>query len=247
MNFVTKLITDEEKLKEIYRLRYKVYVQEWDFEKEENHPDGYETDEFDNNSIHFSARGENGELVGTIRIIVNPPTDFPIERHCQLTLDKNEIPREKLSEISRLAISKSYRKRIEDKFIYGPDEDRRTIGSFTRYSNKTYYRRFDDGLSRRVPRKNYRQEDKRIRPEAVISLFKAVYHESKKRGITHWYAIMTKGLCILMKKLGIIFHPIGDSVDYHGIRTPYFGEIKKIENEVSIKNPELFEEFTKDL
>jgi N-acyl-L-homoserine lactone synthetase len=247
MKFITKSVADEEKLKEIYRLRYKVYVREWGFEKEENHPKGYETDEFDEHSIHFATRNEQGELIGTIRIIVNPSEDFPIERHCQITIDKNEIPRERLSEISRLAISKSYRKRIEDKFIYGPDEERRAIGSFRTFSNKTYYRRFNDGSQVSTMKKKYFQNEKRARPEAVINLFKAVYHESKKRNITHWYAIMTKGLFILLKKLGIHFQQIGDPVDYHGIRTPYFGEIKRIENEVSGKNPELFDEFTRDI
>ena len=58
---------------------------------------------------------------------------------------------------------------------------------------------------------------------------------------------MTKGLYILLKRFGIDFEPIGKPVDYHGIRTPYLGDIKKIEHEVSIKNPELYEEFTRGI
>jgi hypothetical protein len=58
---------------------------------------------------------------------------------------------------------------------------------------------------------------------------------------------MTKGLYILLKKLGIIFQPIGEPVDYHGIRTPYLCEINKIEQEMSKINPELYKEFTQDL
>jgi len=58
---------------------------------------------------------------------------------------------------------------------------------------------------------------------------------------------MTKGLYILLSRLGINFQQIGDPVDYHGIRTPYLGDIRKIEQEVASKNPELYNEFIKTL
>jgi N-acyl-L-homoserine lactone synthetase len=247
MVFTAYPVTEKEELKEIYRLRYKIYVVEWGFEKPENHPNGFETDEFDEYSVHFATRADNGELVGTIRLILNPPGGFPIERHCEIDTGTGNIPRDKIAEVSRLAISKNYRKRIEDKYIYGPDEERRSIGSFHNFTNKINYKRFDDRYRLENIKKNPQTYEKRVRPEAVISLFKAVYHESKKREITHWYAIMTKGLFILLRKLGINFQPIGDPVDYHGIRTPFMGEIKRIENEVSVKNPDLYEEFVQSL
>jgi N-acyl amino acid synthase of PEP-CTERM/exosortase system len=78
-------------------------------------------------------------------------------------------------------------------------------------------------------------------------LYKAVYHESKRRQLTHWYAVMTKGLIILLNRFGFKFHPIGDPVDYHGIRTPYLGEIQKIEEEVEAQKPEIYGEFTRGL
>ena len=74
-----------------------------------------------------------------------------------------------------------------------------------------------------------------------------MYRESKKQGITHWYGVMAKGLYTLLKRLSITFHPIGEQVDYHGIRTPYLGDIKEIEHEVSIKQPGLYKEFTEGL
>ncbi len=58
---------------------------------------------------------------------------------------------------------------------------------------------------------------------------------------------MTKGLVILLKRFGIKFDAIGDPVDYNGIRTPYLGTIQKIEDDVSSSNPEILEEFVKDL
>jgi putative hemolysin len=55
----------------VYRLRYKVYVEEFGFEKAEDHLEGYEIDEYDSDSIHFAALNENQEVIGTLRMILN--------------------------------------------------------------------------------------------------------------------------------------------------------------------------------
>jgi len=249
VSFTVNRVVDEKELIEVYKLRYKVYCEEWGFEKPEDHPDGLEMDEYDKYSVHFAAKDSTGKIVGTIRMILNSPEGFPIEKYCELNINKDELPRERLAEISRLAISKEYRRRAEDRYIYGPEEERRGIGVFgyypygiSAYHNYTYtYKRAGDSYRRGV------LKERRKRHEPVTSLYKAIYHESKRRGLTHWYAVMTKGLFIMLKKFGFNFQPIGDPVDYHGIRTPYLGEIKKIEQEVLNTNPELYEEFTKDL
>ena len=240
MGFIVDKVLDDNGLKEIYRLRYKVYVEEWGFERPENHPDGIEIDEFDKNSVHFATKNENENIIGTVRLILNSPIGFPIEKRCKLNINKDELPRNYLAEISRLAISKQYRRRAEDKCIYGPEEERREVIDISN-TVQQYQRRAED---------KYRSGElyeRRRGPDLVLNLYKAIYHESKKRQITHWYAVMTKGLYILLKRFGIDFEPIGQPVDYHGIRTPYLGDIKKIEHEVSIKNPKLYEEFTRGI
>ncbi len=249
MPFITQQISDKEGLTEIYRLRYRVYVDEWHFEKPENHPGGIETDEFDKNSIHFATRDDGKRIIGAVRLIFDSRAGFPIEKYCHLTIGQDGVPREKIAEISRLAISKNYRRRTEDRYIYGPDEERRNFDGFnyTDYTNKTNRWQAEDIYRYNLPNKRKFSQEKRVRHEIVVDLYKAVYHESKKLGITHWYAVMAKGLYVLLRKLGITFKPIGEQVDYHGIRTPYLGDIKEIEHEVSIKNPELFKEFTEGL
>lgn len=245
MKFIAQRITDEEGLKEIYRLRYKVYVEEWGFEKPEEHPAGLEMNEYDKTSVHFATKDTEGQIVGTVRLILNSPLGFPIEKYCEINVNKNDIPSEKIAEISRLAISKAYRRRNEDRYIFGPDEERRGIGNFNNYDQK-FYRRAEDKYKYNILRKGQVFNEKRMRPEVLLGLYKAIYNESKERGLTHWYAIMTKGLYLHLKKLRINFQPIGEPVDYHGIRTPYLGEIKSIEEEVSMENPELYEMFTKN-
>ncbi len=255
MSFRVSCVTDEKDLKKVFKLRYKVYCEEWGFEKPEKYPDRLETDEFDKNAIHFAVKNIDERIVATIRLILHSSEGFPAEKYCDVNADENKLPRESIAEISRLAISREYRRRSEDKYIYGPDEDRRSIGTFkTPYNHqhsKGRFRRnedrykgskYDNGRS-----KGGMQNDRRNRHELVTCLYKAVYHESKRRNLTHWYAVMTKGLVILLGRYGFRFNEVGDPVDYHGIRTPYLGEIQKIEQEVFNSNPSVYEEFTKDL
>lgn len=252
MSLIVSCVTDDKELKDIFRLRYKVFCHEWGFEKPENHTNGIVTDSFDKNAVHFAAKNESQKIVGAIMLILDSTQGYPIEKYCKFDINKNDLPKEGIAEISRLVVHRDYRRRSEDKYIYGPDEERRSIGSFDypyHYTNgKMHYRRTEDKIRYRgTKRVNSSHSERRKRHEVVSSLYKAVYQESKQRQLTHWYAVMTKGIATLLSKFGMEFQAIGDPVDYHGIRTPYLGEIAKIEDEMSNKNPELYEEFTRDL
>jgi len=247
MSFTVNIASEEKELIEIFRLRYKVYCLEWGFEKPDNHPNGLLTDSYDSHALHFAVRDNSLKLVGAMSLILQSDEKFPIEKYCDLDIDTAEIPREKTAEISRFVIHRDYRRRAEDKYIYGPDEERRSIGSFAFQQDYSYTRRFED-------RNKYRQSPQRInmsyverrkRHEIVVSLYKAIYRESRRRQLSHWYAVMTKGIVNLLDRFGLKFETIGDPVDYHGIRTPYLGELSKIEDEMSKKDPELYEEFVR--
>lgn len=219
--FHFRKVVDQTELEEVFRLRYKVYCDEWGFEKPEDHPGGLEFDSFDSSSKHFVSLDESWQIIGTVRIILNSEKGFPIEKHCKIDSDLAGLHRDKIGEISRLAVSKRFRKRVEDRFIY-------------------------DGTPELIQQQAAVHERRR-RHEIVTGLYKCVYIESKKIGLTHWYAVMAKGLYILLKRLGILFEPIGPEIYYHGLRTPYLGSIATIENEVSRLNPELFKEFQEAL
>jgi N-acyl amino acid synthase of PEP-CTERM/exosortase system len=221
LQFHFRKVVDKAELEEVFRLRYKVYCDEWGFEKPEDHPGGLEFDVFDSSSRHFISLNERWQIIGTVRIILNSEKGFPIENHCTIDADLTHLNRDKIGEISRLAVSKEFRKRFEDRFIY-------------------------DGTPESVQEQAAAHERRR-RHEIVTGLYKSMYVESKKIGLTHWYAVMAKGLYILLKRMGIIFKPIGPEIYYHGIRTPYLGSIADIEDEVSRLNPELFREFQEAL
>jgi len=94
-------------------------VNEWGFEKKEDYPWKRESNKYDRHSVHFAAiRQRDDQVVGTVRIILDTGKTFPIEEHCTITADLSHLDRRKLGEISRLAVTKEYRRRIEDKVIF---------------------------------------------------------------------------------------------------------------------------------
>ncbi|KAF0221863.1 MAG: hypothetical protein FD174_194 [Geobacteraceae bacterium] len=215
-----KVTRDDPLINEVYKLRYKVYCDEWGFEKPEDHPGGIEYDEFDKHSVHLVALTNDGrELIGTIRIILNSELGFPIENHCKIDGDLTGLNRHHLGEISRLAVSKEYRRRAGDRLIY------------------------DDGESANLEINSIMQERRKNEYAIITGLYTCMYKESLAIGLTKWYAVMAKGLNILLQRMGIVFKPIGPEVDYHGIRTPYIGAIDEIAMKVSRDKAEFFEAY----
>ena len=107
-------------LNDIFGLRYQVYVNEWGFEASHDHPEGLEYDDFDEHSVHIYARSDDGShVIGTIRMILNSPLGFPIERHFDIQGIPLGIDRNSVAEISRLAVSKEFRRRAIDRKIFG--------------------------------------------------------------------------------------------------------------------------------
>ncbi|MEJ2200101.1 MAG: PEP-CTERM/exosortase system-associated acyltransferase [Desulfuromonadaceae bacterium] len=69
----------------------------------------------------------------------------------------------------------------------------------------------------------------------IDGLFRCLAQESCRQGLTHLYAVMSRGLPILLARKKILFSQIGLEKEYHGMRSPYVGAVRDILN----KNPEL--------
>jgi N-acyl amino acid synthase of PEP-CTERM/exosortase system len=207
-------------LNEIYKLRYKVYVEEWGFEKREDHPGDIEKDEFDEHSVHFAVRRKGEDrLIGTIRMITSSDKGFPIEKHCTIDADLSAFDKNRFGEISRLAISKDYRKRATDS-VY-----------------------FDGKVVEETAIDNMFSGSRKMGNDIVLGLYKCIYQESRERGNQCILAVMAKGLFLLLKRVGILFEPIGPAQYYHGLRMPYLGKIDTMLQELTKRNPSLYAEF----
>lgn len=183
-----------------YGLRYQVYCLERGFLQACNYPDGLESDEFDAHSLHFGVCNAAGELVATARLVQAGQAGFPMQRHCVLFDEiERDISGKRVVEISRLSVSRNYRRRKDDGF-YGPGDP-------------------PGSTSRQAP--NAEDQERRSGENPVFYLYKSIYQASKRTGITHWLAAMEKALQRLLLMYGFPFRPIGPEVDYFGPVTPY--------------------------
>jgi len=204
-------VIDDEVLKDTFRMRYEVYVDEFGFETKADHPNGLETDAYENESIHFACLNETDSVVGTIRLVRHSDKGFPIEHATKLSIPGLKPPPEKIGEISRLTVTKDLRRRKEDG-MYG-------VESYLKIKEGGVLP--DDGT---IPK----EMEGRKNPIIVLGLYQVMFQESLRRGLTHWYMITEKKLFYALKKYGFLFHQIGKPVQYHGERIPYFADIHEL-------------------
>ena len=223
MDQFTFVVADSDDLKNaIFRLRYQVYVEEFGFEKPEDHPSGFEVDEYEPYSIHFAALNEKHEVIGTARLVLTSAKGFPLEHAAKTTFIGERPPEDHIGEISRLAVSKYYRRRVEDGF----------------YGVESYLVKSEGGI---LPDHGPIPEEmqRRKRPAIILGLFRQVYHTSIRHGISHLYLITELKLFHLLKRYGFLFRQIGEPVHYHGIRIPYLGSIPEMEKTLLQTKPEV--------
>ena len=219
--------------KEIFKLRYDVYVSEFGFEKKEDHPSGLEEDIFDPHSVELAAIEQIDDItekvIGTIRLILHSELGFPIENVAPIGFIGEKPSIEKIAEISRLTISREYRRRQGDG-LYGVES----------------YLKVSEGGS--LPNRGRPPKERvRIQPYLILGLLKELYQISKKLGITHWYMITEKKLWYALKRFDLIFSQIGEPVEYHGTRIPYIGIIDEIEKHLRKKHVALYKNFLNGL
>ena len=210
-------------LSTVCQLRYQVYVNEWGFEKAEDHPGGIEQDEYDKHSIHLYACSKHSDdVVGAARLILGSERSLPIESHFSINQLPTGVRREQTAEISRLAISKEFRCRALERVFGGAEQ-----GAVKHMH---------------LMKENIRDLRRRCEHQLVRGLYISLYRESKIRELTHLFTIMSKGLHMILKRWGICFEQIGPARDYHGIRAPYLIRIEDIERSLQRNNPALFYE-----
>jgi N-acyl amino acid synthase of PEP-CTERM/exosortase system len=228
-NFAFTRAESEDLRNETYRLRYNIYVEEFGFEKPEDHPGGLETDDYEDASIHFAALYHD-KVIGTIRLILDSEKGFPIEHAVQTTFVGQKPPSSKIGEVSRLAVSREFRRRRED----------------GQYGIESYLKKSQGG---NLPDNNslIPAQSQRRHPFIVLGLFLLVYQECKRRDISHVYMITEKKVYHSLDAYGILFYQIGNPVYYHGLRVPYLGIIPHIEQRLAGEKPEILKILTMGL
>jgi N-acyl amino acid synthase of PEP-CTERM/exosortase system len=89
------------------------------------------------------------------------------------------------------------------------------------------------------------QDDhRRVLSFACLGLITAVRQMARANGITHVAAVMKPALLRRLQALGLTFEQLYEPVDYHGLRTPCFTRIERLEAHVQRQRPDLWGTFS---
>jgi N-acyl amino acid synthase of PEP-CTERM/exosortase system len=194
--FFTRRIDDEPQLlTDSYRLRYQVYCVEREFLDPDNYPDQLEVDEFDRYAWHFGTIDSTGRLVATARLVPPSILGLPLLRRCSIFPDEIEL--------------------------YGAHQRIAEISrlSMSRAALNSGVLAGVSGSSVQVIR------SKTARNSVSYSLYRGVYQESKRAGLTHWAVATEASLQRALAGYGLPFRPIGPAIDYFGPVTPYLMDL----------------------
>jgi N-acyl amino acid synthase of PEP-CTERM/exosortase system len=201
----------------LHALRYQVYCHEANFLDPEDYPDDLEYDEFDTVSEHFLSKttNSNNDAVGTVRLVRwSQQLAFPTAMHFDSLLEqlkRQGFPVDSTAEISRLCITKQYRRRKMDGLL--------GMGSYT--DNRDNRRKYPVILL-----------------ELFKSMYLA---SKNTLGITHWIATFENSLYRLLKRYGVHFNLlIPDEIDYYGKVRIYGASLQQLEEEMKMRRPELY-------
>lgn len=213
-------------LNESYRLRYQVYCLERAFLPSADYPQGIERDEFDANSAHFGAYNNEGAMVGAARLVLSDKFHYPLFEHCQL--DSRQTPNDmngtNTAEVSRLVLSKLYRRRPNDG-LYG-----------------TSYPETEAGILATVS-----GGERRRQPEIVLGLYQIMYRFSVRHGMRYCLAAMERPLARLLGRYCFDWRQAGPQVDYYGPVAPYVLDLLEFTEALKNGNPGSYAGFTKEL
>lgn len=193
----------------VYRIRHEVYCEDLGFEPVR--ADGRETDEHDAHSIHCLLRTVDPahRPVGCVRVVLTNPADpaqpLPFERVCADALDRRiidpaKLPRERIGEVSRLAVRRAYRRRKgEDKLSASDvrDEDFGTV------------------------------EQPRF-PYIPVSLYMSTIAVAAQRGVDTLFVLTEPRLAAHFAKLGVRITRIGGPVEHRGTRIPSMIDVQDV-------------------
>lgn len=187
---------------EVFRIRHNVYCEELAFEKVKD--GGKEQDEFDGQSIFSMIKHKpTNTYTSCVRVVksVNESEMLPIEKYCLESIQNTELhpsnfPRHEIAEISRLAVKAEFRRRKTDKF------NGSAVGA--------------------IKESSYSETELRCFPFIAIGLYMAAATMCIETGVKHIYVMMEPRLARSMKFVGINFIQLGEAIDYHGLRAPYY-------------------------
>jgi N-acyl amino acid synthase of PEP-CTERM/exosortase system len=185
---------------EVFFIRHDVYARELGFEPVR--PDQREIDAYDAHADHCLMRTSEAahRLVGCARIVLTDPAApndlLPFEKSCANSLfrdqiDPSQLPRDRVAEVSRLAVISDFRRRR--------GEDHREVAIDVRDFGDEQQPRF---------------------PYIPVGLYMASVIMALQRNIEYLFTLTEPRLAEHFAKLGVDIVPIGSPIEHRGMRVP---------------------------
>lgn len=222
--------TDDQK-RRAFRLRHDVFLKEFNYEMHEDEARLYESDEYDNYSIHcLIEHKRSGILAGCVRLVMpfssntNPPDHLPVQNQGKQllnhpTLTPFKLPTLGTCEVSRLAISKNFRTRKSST----PEEIAgKEVVLFSQDEAKTF-------------------------SLVALGLFLCTYSIVGLTNRRHVFAMMEPRLPRLLAISGFKFTKVSEPIVYHGTRHAYYIDYHVAKQEMSERLIPLYEYIVKTL
>lgn len=182
-----------------HAIRHAVYCEDLHFEP--LRPDRRERDEYDSHALHCLLRHrQSDQFMGVTRLVLPPPEPtggpLPFERTCGSVLyrdlfDPARLPRERIAEVSRLAVLREFRRRR------GEASSALPLGE-------------DDFGSTLQPRF----------PFIPVGLYLGAIALAQKLGIDTLFTLTEPRLARHFARFGIEVVQIGEGVEHRGLRIP---------------------------
>ena len=199
--FTLELVSTPEHLKAVCRIRYRVYCEEFGYEPRDAFPDEQEVDEFDAHSQHcLITHNATGMPAACVRLVLaDDSSQMPMEKYCSEALDQAFVDRfagqrHTVCEFSRLAVDGAFRRRSGERA--------------TRFGE--------------ISSLDITQREQRTFSLIAVSAFTAAFALSDVLGRNNLFAMMETFLPRLLRRSGIVVGKVGEEMDYHGMRAPYF-------------------------
>lgn len=208
------VLADTDELREqALRLRYQVFCLEHDgFEDPAAHPNGMETDRFDERSEHaLLIYKPKNQAIGTVRIIKPNPENwhdsFAMQQVCKSPLIHDEAYVRNACEFSRLCISRRHM-----------DEIKKEIRSKTQIETSKI--------------KNISFYEKPILSSIIsmapMGLIRGAFEMTTRNNFLNVFSIMEPRHIQRLENVGLVYKQIGPEIEYHGTRRPFMLNILEV-------------------
>ena len=205
--FNLALATTPSQLEDVYRVRYRVYCEEFQYESADAFPSQLETDEFDVIARHcLVSHKASGMPAGCARLVLADEQQLmPMEKFCSGAIDPKIIrafdgKRHTVCEFSRLGVDGAFRRR--------PGEHESRFGEISALDCS--------------------QREQRTFSLIAVATVLSALAMSELIGRPHCFAMMESFLPRLLRRSGIVVKSAGEDTEYHGTRAPYFWETREV-------------------